>query len=86
MKANIRKLKAQSEKAGLFFNLKKTKIMTTEKWTSFEVDGEEMEVVTSFCFLGAMIENDGGCDREIRRRIACIGKDGSEGTGENMEG
>jgi hypothetical protein len=52
--------------------------MTTKKWTSFEVDGEEMEVVTSFCFLGAMIENDGGCDREMRRRIA-LGKTAAKG-------
>src|SRR3984885_4766589 len=50
-------------------NYKKTKIMTTENWKSFEVDGEVIEVVTSFSFLGAMIVREGGCDGEIRRRI-----------------
>jgi hypothetical protein len=66
-------LKKESEKAGMYFNIKKTKIMTTANWRSFEVDGEEIEVVTSFCFLGAMIENEGGCEKEIRRRIT-LGK------------
>ena len=47
----IRRLKRQSEKAGLYFNIKKTKIMTTANWDSFEIDGEEI-VVTSFTFLG----------------------------------
>src|ERR1700733_13050358 len=69
LKDIIRKLKIESEKAGLYFNIKKTKIMTTENWKSFEVDGEVIEVVTSFSFLGAMIVREGGCDGEIRRRI-----------------
>src|SRR3984885_9034063 len=69
LKDIIRKLKIESEKAGLYFNIKKTKIMTTDNWKSFEVDGEAIEVVTSFSFLEAMIVREGGCDREIRRRI-----------------
>ena len=51
----IKRLKSESEKAGLYFNIKKTKIMTTEE-DSFEVDGEEIETVTSFTFLGSVIE------------------------------
>ena len=43
--------------------------MTTENWKSFEVDGEVIEVVTRFLFLGAMIVREGGCEGEIRRRI-----------------
>jgi len=60
LKNNIRKLRLESEKAGLYFNIKKTKVMTTENWRSLEVDGEEIEVVSSFCFLGATIDRDGG--------------------------
>src|SRR6218665_1560452 len=69
----IRRLKRESEKAGLYFNIKKTKIMTTANWDSFELDGEEIEVVTSFTFLGSEVEKDGRCDKEIKRRVA-IGK------------
>src|ERR1043165_3213268 len=69
----IRRLKSESEKAGLYFNIKKTKIMTTEAEESFEIDGEEIETVTSFTFLGSLIEKEGKCDMEINRRVA-IGK------------
>src|SRR3984885_12786373 len=55
----IRRVKRESEKAGLYFNIKKTKIMTTAAWESFEVDGEEIEVVASFTFLGSMIDRGG---------------------------
>ena len=69
----IRRLKSESEKAGLYFNIKKTKIMSTEEEDSFEIDGEEIETVTSFTFLGSVIEKEGKCDMEINRRVA-IGK------------
>jgi len=69
LKVIIRKLKTESEKAGMYFNIKKTKIMKTESWRSFEVDGEEIEVVAGFSFLGALVECEGGCEKEIRRRI-----------------
>jgi len=69
----IRRLKRESEKVGLYFNIKKTKIMTTAKWDRFEIDGEEIEVVTSFTFLGSEVEKEGRCDKEIKRRVA-IGK------------
>ena len=44
----IRRIKRESEKAGLYFNIKKTKIMTTANWNSFEIDGKEIEVVSCF--------------------------------------
>src|SRR6218665_946557 len=68
----IRRLKRESKKAGLYFNIKKTKIMTTANWGSFEIDGEEI-VVSSFTFLGSEVEKEGKCDKEIKRRVA-IGK------------
>ena len=76
----IRRLRKESEKAGLFFNIKKTKVMTTEDWEKFEIDGEEIQVVTSFCFLGSMIEREGRCEAEVRRRIA-LGKSAMQGMG-----
>src|SRR6218665_381297 len=47
--------------------------MTTAKWDRFEIDGEEIEVVTSFTFLGSEVEKEGRCDKEIKRRVV-IGK------------
>jgi len=44
--------------------------MTTADWDSFEIDGEEIEVVTSFTFLGSEVEKVGRCDKEIKRRVA----------------
>src|SRR6218665_13596 len=69
----IRRLKRESEKVGLYFNIMKTKIMTTANWDSFEIDGEETEIVTSFIFLGSEMEKEGRCDKEIKQRVA-IGK------------
>src|SRR6218665_1694218 len=65
LKFIIRKLKTESEKAEMYFNIKKT--MITESWKSFEVDGEEIEVVADFSFLGALVECEGRCEKEIRR-------------------
>ena len=62
----IRRLKGESEKAGLYFNIKKTKTMTIAKWDRFEIDGEEIEVVTSFMFMGSEVEKKGRCDEEIK--------------------
>src|SRR6218665_2140201 len=62
----IRRLKRENEKTGLYFNVKKTKIMTTANWNSFKIDGEEIEVVTSFTFLGSEMEKEGRCDKEIK--------------------
>ena len=60
----IRRLRKESEKAGLHFNIKKTKIMTTAEWETFEIDGEEIQVVTCFSFLGSMIERE----EDVRQR------------------
>src|SRR5688572_5731917 len=76
----IKRLRRESEKAGLYFNIKKTKIMTTAEWETFEIDGEEIQVVTSFSFLGAMIEREGRCETEVRRRII-LGKSATQGMG-----
>src|SRR6218665_1917871 len=61
-----RRLKRESEKAGLCFNIKKTKIMTIANWDSFEIDGEEIGVVKSFTFLGSEVEKEGRCNKEIK--------------------
>jgi hypothetical protein len=74
----IKRLKSESEKAGLYFNIKKTKIMTTVGADNFVIDGEELEVVSSFTFLGSVIEKEGKCDTEIKRRVA-IGKTAMNG-------
>jgi len=76
----IRRVRMESEKAGLYFNVKKTKVMTTATWENFEVDGETIEVVSSFTFLGSMLEKEGRCDMEIRRRVS-MGKTAMNGLG-----
>ena len=60
----IKRLKRESEKAGLYFNIQKTKIMTTANWDSFQIDGEEIEVVTSFTFLGSEVQTEEMCVRK----------------------
>ena len=65
----IRSLNRESKNAGLYFNIRKTKIITTGNWDSFEIDGEEIEIVTSFTFLGSEVEKEGRCDKEIKRRV-----------------
>ena len=59
-----------SEKAGLYLNMKKTKIMSTAKIDSFTINNVELEVVSSFVFLGSTIEEDGDCKVDIKRRSA----------------
>ena len=59
-----------SEKAGLYLNVGKTKVMTTGDIGAVTVDGKDIEVVTKFVFLGALITEDGLCEKEVRRRIA----------------
>ena len=66
----IEKVKSSSEKAGLYLNVKKTKVMATGELDSIIVDGENIEVVERFVFLGALITSDGQIDMELRRRIA----------------
>ena len=69
MKNLIKRVKDESEKAGLYLNIKKTKLMTTDNITEFKIDDEYIEIVESFIFLGSQITRNGGSDSEIRRRI-----------------
>ena len=61
------KVKEESEKAGLKLNIQKTKIMASGPITSRQIDGETMETVTDFIFLGSKITVDGDCCHEIKR-------------------
>ena len=63
------KVKVESEKAGLKLNIQKTKIMASSPITSWQIDGETMETVTDFIFLGSKITADGDCSHEIKRRL-----------------
>ena len=63
----LMKVKEESEKAGLKLNIQKTKIMASGPITSWQVDGETMETVTDFIFLGSKITADGDCSHEIKR-------------------
>ena len=61
------KVKEESEKADLKFNIQKTKIMASDPITSWQIDGETMETVTDFSFWGSKITADGDCSHEIKR-------------------
>ena len=63
------KVKEESEKAGLKLNIQKSKIMASGHITSWKIDGQTMETVTDFIFLGSKITADGDCNREIKRRL-----------------
>ena len=63
------KVKEKSEKVGLKFNIQKTKIMASSPITSRQIDGETVETVTDFIFLGSKITVDGDCSHEIKRRL-----------------
>ena len=65
LKCLLRKVKEESEKVGLKLNIQKTKIMASGPITSWQIDGETMETVTDFVFLGSKITADGDCSREI---------------------
>ena len=60
-------MKEESEKAGLKLNIQKAKIMASSPITSWQVDGEKVEAVTDFIFLGSKITVDGDCSHEIKR-------------------
>ena len=68
------KVKEESEKVGLKFNIQKTKIMASGPITSWEIDGETVETVADFNFLGSKITADGDCSHEIKRRVSLEGK------------
>ena len=63
------KVKEKSEKAGLKLNIQKPKIMASKAITSWPIDGETMEAVADFIFLGSKITVDGDCSHEIKRRL-----------------
>ena len=65
----LMKVKRESEKAGLKLNIQKTKIMASGPITSWQIDGETVEIVTDFIFLGSKITTDGDCSHEIKRHL-----------------
>ena len=67
LKSLLMRVKEESEKAGLKLNIQKTKIMASGPITSWQIDGETMETVTDFIFLGSKITVDGDCSHEIKR-------------------
>ena len=69
LKSLLMKVKEESEKVGLKLSIQKTKIMASGPITSWQIDGETMETVTDFIFLGSKITADGDCSHEIKRRL-----------------
>ena len=69
LKSLLMKVKEESEKFGLKLNIQKTKIMASGPITSWQIDGEMVEIVTEFIFLGFKITADGDCSHEIKRRL-----------------
>ena len=67
LKSLLMKVKVDSEKVGLKLNIQKTKIMASSPITSWEIDGETVETVSGFIFLGSKITADGDCSHEIKR-------------------
>ena len=81
LKSLLMKVKGESEKAGLIFNIQKTKIMVSSPITLWQIDGETIETVSDFIFLGSKITTDGDCSHEIitgtsRGNPACLGNFG----------
>ena len=66
LKSLLMKVKEESEKVGLKLNIQKTKIMAASPITSWQIDGETMETVTDFIFLGSKITADGDCSHELK--------------------
>ena len=69
LKGLLMKVKEESEKVGLKLNIQKTKIMTSSPISSWQLDGETMEAVIDFLFLGSKITADGDCSHEIKRHL-----------------
>ena len=69
LKSLLMKVKEESEKVGLKLNIQKTKIMASGPITSWEIDGETVETVSDFIFLGFRITAHGDCSHEIKRRL-----------------
>ena len=75
LKSFLMKVKEESEKDGLKLNIQKTEIMTSGPIISWQIDGETMETVADFIFLGSKITADGDCSLEIKRRLLLGRKD-----------
>ena len=69
LKSLLMKVKEESEKLGLKLNIQKTRIMASGPITSWEIDGERVETVTNFIFLGSQITADGDCSHEVKRYL-----------------
>ena len=69
LKSLLMKVKEESEKVGLKLNVQKTKIIASGPITSWQIDGEIVETVSGFIFLGSKITADGDCSHEIKRRL-----------------
>ena len=69
LRSLLKKVKEESEKAGLKLNIQKTKIMASRPITSWEIDGEKIETVSDFIFLGSKVTEDGDCSHEIKRHL-----------------
>ena len=69
LKSLLMEVKEESKKADLKLNIQKTKIMAADPITSWQIDGETMETVRDFIFLGPQITADGDCSYEIKRRL-----------------
>ena len=67
LKSLLMKVKVESEKVGLKLNIQRTKIMASHPITSWEIDGETLETVSDFIFLGSKITADGDCSHEMKR-------------------
>ena len=74
LKSLLMKVKEESEKVGLKLNIQKTKIMASHPITSWQIDGETMETVTDFIFLGSKISANGDCSHEIKGHLFLEGK------------
>ena len=69
LKSLLMKVKKESEKVGLKLNIQKTKIMASSPITSWEIDGETVETVSDFIFLGSKITTDGNCNHKIKTHL-----------------
>ena len=74
LKSLLMKIKEESGKVGLKLNIQKTKIMASGLITSWEIDGETVETVSDFIFLGSKVTADGYCSHEIKRLYSLEGK------------
>ena len=72
LKGLLMKVKEESEKVGLKLNIQKTKIMASSPITSWQIDGETVETVSDFIFLGSKITADGDCSNKIKIRLTSL--------------